>query len=211
MAFETHPWTKIDASDFKPDYIDVPGNRLRAYGAYIVVDDHPDRYALIPYARHLTFVKYFAIGFVPLFMAIAFSFIPGKEKWMFVCGGPIAGGFVFTLIYYLLCQEVKNGPYIEYDPESNLVRLPRYNTEVCRNAIVCLQWITGGSKHRFLDRSTDVNLIVQCNDERNRRYFLLGAPTRRLVIELADKLGVPVIEVTLGLQGKRDIDATTVT
>jgi hypothetical protein len=101
MTLETSTWQTIDATGFKPDYIDVPGNDLRSYGASVVVDDLPERYALLPDARHLPFVKYFAIFFLPLFVAIAFAFMPGPEKWFFVIGGPICGGLAFSLIYLL--------------------------------------------------------------------------------------------------------------
>jgi hypothetical protein len=206
MTLEASTWQTIDAAGFKPDYIDVPGNDLRSYGASVVVDDLPERYALSPDARHLPFVKYFAIFFLPFFVAIAFAFIPGPEKWFFVMGGPICGGLAFSLIYLLLSQEIKKGPYFEFYPSEELVRLPRYGVECNRDAIECLQWITGGSKHRGMDRATDVNLIIRNKDGEKLRYFLLGSPRRKLAIAISEKLKIPVTEVTLGIQGKRDVD-----
>ena len=206
MTLEASTWQTIDAAGFKPDYIDVPGNDLRSYGASVVVDDLPERYALSPDARHLPFVKYFAIFFLPFFVAIAFAFIPGPEKWFFVMGGPICGGLAFSLIYLLLSQEIKKGPYFEFYPSEELVRLPRYGVECNRDAIECLQWITGGSKHRGMDRATDVNLSIRNKDGEKRRYFLLGSPRRKIAIGISAKLKIPVIEVTLGIQGKQDVD-----
>jgi hypothetical protein len=157
MTLETSSWQTIDATGFTPDYIDMPGNDLRSYGASIVVDDHPERFALLPDARPLPFVKYFAIFFLPLFVVISFTFIRGREKWIFVIGGPICGGLAFSLIYFLLSNDIKKGPYFEFYPKEGVVRLPRYGVECNRDEIECLQWITGGSKHRGMDRATDVN------------------------------------------------------
>ena len=206
MTLETLTWQTIDTTGFKPDYIDVPGNDLRSYGASVVVEDLPERYALSPDARHLPFIKYFAIFFLPLFVAIAFVFIPGPEKWLFVIGGPICGGLAFSLIYFLLSQEIKKGAYFEFYTREELVRLPRYGVQCNRDAIECLQWITGGSKHRGMDRATDVNLIVRDKDGEKRRYFLLGSPRRKIAIGVSEKIKIPVTEVTLGPQGKRDAD-----
>jgi hypothetical protein len=206
MTLETLTWQTIDTTGFKPDYIDVPGNDLRSYGASVVVEDLPERYALSPDARHLPFIKYFAIFFLPLFVAISFAFIPGPEKWLFVIGGPICGGLAFSLIYFLLSQEIKKGPYFEFYPREELVRLPRYGVECDRDAIECLQWITGGSKHRGMDRATDVNLIVRNKDGEKSRYFLLGSPMRKIAIAISEKIKIPVTEITLGIQGKRDVD-----
>ena len=206
MTLETSTWQTIDATGFKPDYIDVPGNDLRSYGASLVVEDLPERYTLSPDARHLPFIKYFAIFFLPLFVAISFAFIPGPEKWLFVIGGPICGGLAFSLIYFLLSQEIKKGPYFEFYPREELVRLPRYGVECDRDAIECLQWITGGSKHRGMDRATDVNLIVRNKDGQKSRYFLLGSPRRKIAIAISEKIKIPVTEITLGIQGKREVD-----
>jgi hypothetical protein len=210
MTLETSTWQKIDATGFQPDYVDVPGNDLRSYGASVVVEDLPERYALSPDARHLPFIKYFAIFFLPLFVAISFAFIPGPEKWLFVIGGPICGGLAFSLIYFLVSQEIKKGPYFEFYPREELVRLPRYGVECKRDAIECLQWITGGSKHRGMDGATDVNLIFRNKDGEKRRYFLLGSPRRKIAIAISEKIKIPVTEVTLGIQGKRDVDIRSV-
>jgi hypothetical protein len=200
-------WQTIDTTGFKPDYIDVPGNNLRSYGSSVVVEDRPERFALLPDARQLWFIKYFAIFFLPLFVAIAYSFIPGPERWIFVIGEPICGGFAFALVYLLVSQEIKHGPYFEYYPQSEIVRLPRYGAEVMRSDIECLQWITGGSQHRGMDCSTDVNLIVRTQDGEKRCYFLLGSPRRKFGIAISQKINIPVTEVILGARGKRDLDA----
>ena len=210
MNLETSTWQTIDATGFKPDYIDVPGNDLRSYGASVVVEDIPERYALSPDASYLPFIKYFAIFFLPLFVAISFAFIPGREKWLFVVGGPIGGGLAFSMIYFLLSQEIKKGPYFEFYPREELVQLPRYGVECKRDAIECLQWITGGSKHRGMDRATDLNLIVRNEDGEKRRYFLLGSPRRKIAIAISEKVKIPVTEVTLGIKGKRDADVRSV-
>jgi hypothetical protein len=140
---------------------------------------------------------------------IAYLFIPGPEKWTFVIGGPLCGGFAFAIIYFLLTLEIKSGPYFEYYPQEVLVRLPRYNAEVKLEDINCLQWITGGSKNGDVDRYTDLNLIVRSNEAEKRRYFLLGTSNRKIAMLISEKIGIPVTEIVLGAQGKRDIDAGT--
>ena len=84
--------------------------------------------------------------------------------------------------------------------------MPRYGVEYNRDAVESLQWITGGSKHRGMDRATDVNLSIRNKDGEKRRYFLLGSPRRKIAIGISAKLKIPVIEVTLGIQGKQDVD-----
>ena len=84
--------------------------------------------------------------------------------------------------------------------------MPRYGVEYNRDAVESLQWITGGSKHRGMDRATDVNLIVRNKDGEKSRYFLLGSPMRKIAIAISEKIKIPVTEITLGIQGKRDVD-----
>ncbi len=207
MKLETSYWQTIDATGFRPDYIDSSGNDLRSYGASVVVEDQAERYALLPDARYLPFIKYFALFFLPLFGVIAVAFIPGPEKWIVAAGGPICGGAVFSLIYFLLAREIKRGPYFEFYPREDVVRLPRYGVECHRDTIECLQWITGGSKYHAMGRATDVNLIIRNKDGGKQRYFVLGSPSRKLAVAIAEKIKIPVTEITLRSREKRDEDA----
>jgi hypothetical protein len=206
MTIETSSWQKIDEKGFMPDYVDVPGDDLRSYGASVVVDETPECYTVSPDGRQLIFLKYFTTFFLPLFVVVSFAFIPGSEKWIFVIGGPICGAMAFSVIYSLLSHEINKGPYFAFYPKEAIVRLPRYGVEYNLDAIECLQWITGGSKNRGMDRATDLNLVVRTQDGEKRRYFLLGSPRKKLAVEISDKLKIPVTEINLGTHGMRDVD-----
>ena len=196
-------WQKTKKQDYTIDYIDtlMPSSRHYGHPGRLTFENGDAIYG--PESGQLAGVKWFAIFFIPLFSLIAYFFIPGNEKWIFVIAGPTIGTLTFGIIYYLIKQEIDGGPYIQYVAESNQILLPRLGKSFDKEQVT-LQWITGrlGNDN---DVATDLNLIVQ-EDELKRRYYVMGGPYRKYVKQFSEHAGVPVVEINMGWRGRRDTD-----
>lgn len=197
-------WQKVKKQDYSIDYVDrlMPTSRHYGHPGRLTFNDGDALYE--PEAGQLTGIKWFAVFFIPLFSLIAYFFIPGKEKWLFVIAGPTVGTLTFGLIYYLIKQEVDKGPYIRFVAESNEIALPRLARVFAKDQVT-LQWITGRLENDN-DVATDLNLIVQEEDGLKYRYHVMGGPYRKYVKRFAEHAEIPVVEINMGWTGRRDGD-----
>lgn len=201
-------WKKIPKENYSIDYEDQSLPSSRSYG-------HPGRLlfdgkdaTLGPDPRQLTGILAFGLFFIPLFSLSGYLFIPDDTKWFVVLGGPALGTLTFTLIYYLIKQDVDAGPYIQFFQDTNEIVLQRIGKRFNKDDVT-LQWITGRLENDN-DIETDLNLIV--NDGVTIiRYFVMGGPYRKYVKEFAQHAHIPVIEINMGWNGRRDLDRESLT
>ena len=198
-------WQKIKAKDLDVAYTDVMKPSSRSYGAPAEKHVCSEKDArLQPDPGPLTFIKYFALVFLPAFSLLGYFFCPPPVKWAVIIAGPLLGGFTFAMIYFLIKHEVDAGPYIIYDKATDKILLPRFGKSFQRTAVT-LQWITGRDKGDP-EIQTDLNLIVEENGNLNR-YFVMGGPIRKQVRNFVEEADIPVIEINTRWRGRRDLDA----
>jgi hypothetical protein len=187
------------ATEWPPQWTDADGLLLREYAdtPKVHIEGHRVRCSV---GNSSTFISWFIPIFGVVFIAVVYPTIDvPKFKALFLLVAPLSLVSVFAIAYGFARYHEKLGDYLVADLLGRSFDLPRYNETFDLASIVCFQYISG-YKHPFsrnLKRhwSRQINVLVWRNDEL-ARYHLIGNPRKKIVHDIADSIGIPLIETS---------------